>query len=290
MQAADSFDDSIFHFLQTIVMTGQKVGKVLENAFGGLKALEALVMNNNAIRSIPNINNVKSTLKSLNLQGNEISEISENYFKGFKQLKHLHLDDNQLHVLPNMSWLKTSLHIASFRRNHLISLNGLTLGGYYAKLNIIRASYNDITYFNSSSLLAMPSLIMIALTANQLVHIADVRPYYNGVIHLDENPWRCDHSLSWMHDFNLQYPAVCCSPSCLRGRDLSSLRKLLTLCGTTTLRWRHNGHGCVLNNQPAIVYSTVYSGADQRKHQSSASLAFVRGIHRDRWIPRTKGQ
>ena len=29
-----------------------------------------------------------------------------------------------------------------------------------------------------------------------------------------------------------------------------------------------------------IVYLTVYSGADQRKFQSSASLAFVRGIHR----------
>ena len=29
-----------------------------------------------------------------------------------------------------------------------------------------------------------------------------------------------------------------------------------------------------------IVYSTVYSGADQRKHQSYASLAFVLGIHR----------
>ena len=28
------------------------------------------------------------------------------------------------------------------------------------------------------------------------------------------------------------------------------------------------------------VYSTVYSGVDQRKHQSSASLAFVRGINR----------
>ena len=33
-----------------------------------------------------------------------------------------------------------------------------------------------------------------------------------------------------------------------------------------------------------IVYSIVYSDADQRKHQSSASLAFVRGI------PRTNGQ
>ena len=30
----------------------------------------------------------------------------------------------------------------------------------------------------------------------------------------------------------------------------------------------------------AIVYSTIYSGADQRKHQSSMSLAFVRRIHR----------
>ena len=29
-----------------------------------------------------------------------------------------------------------------------------------------------------------------------------------------------------------------------------------------------------------IVYSTVYSGEDHREHQSSASLAFVWGIHR----------
>ena len=29
-----------------------------------------------------------------------------------------------------------------------------------------------------------------------------------------------------------------------------------------------------------VVYSVVYSGTDQRKHQSSVSLAFVRGIQR----------
>ena len=38
-----------------------------------------------------------------------------------------------------------------------------------------------------------------------------------------------------------------------------------------------------------IVYSTVYSDADQRKHQSSASLAFVE-FPGDLWIPRTNGQ
>ena len=31
-----------------------------------------------------------------------------------------------------------------------------------------------------------------------------------------------------------------------------------------------------------IVYSTVYSDADKKTHQSSASLVFVRGIH---WRP-----
>ena len=29
-----------------------------------------------------------------------------------------------------------------------------------------------------------------------------------------------------------------------------------------------------------VVYTTVYAGVDQRKHQSSASLAFVRKNHR----------
>ena len=40
-----------------------------------------------------------------------------------------------------------------------------------------------------------------------------------------------------------------------------------------------------------IVYSIVHSGADQRKYQSSASLAFVRAeFTDDRWIPRKNGQ
>ena len=63
------------------------------------------------------------------------------------------------------------------------------------------------------------------------------------------------------------------------------------------MRVNHQHYGDVIMGTIAsqitsltIVYSTVYSCADQRKHQSSASLAFVWGIHRDRWIPRTNGQ
>ena len=45
-----------------------------------------------------------------------------------------------------------------------------------------------------------------------------------------------------------------------------------------------------MESQITIVYSTVYSDADQRKHQSSASLAFVRGIHRSPVNSPRKGQ
>ena len=65
-------------------------------------------------------------------------------------------------------------------------------------------------------------------------------------------------------------------------------------------QWSHYSD-VIMNTTPSqitsvsIVCSIVCSGADQRKHQSSASLAFVRGIHRwlvdpGRWIPLTKGQ
>ena len=48
----------------------------------------------------------------------------------------------------------------------------------------------------------------------------------------------------------------------------------------SALQWRHNGRNVVSNHRRSIVCSAVCSGADRRKHQRSASLAFVRGIHR----------
>ena len=52
-----------------------------------------------------------------------------------------------------------------------------------------------------------------------------------------------------------------------------------------TLTYKHYGDvimGAIASQitSLAVVSSTVYSDADQRRHQSSVSLAFVRGIHR----------
>ena len=47
-----------------------------------------------------------------------------------------------------------------------------------------------------------------------------------------------------------------------------------------TLLWRYNEHNGVSNHQRLdCVCSTVCSGVDKRKYQSSTSLAFVKGIH-----------
>ena len=58
----------------------------------------------------------------------------------------------------------------------------------------------------------------------------------------------------------------------------------IRLVAGKTLQWRHNGRDDVSNHQARdCLLNRLFrhiSGTDQRKHQSSASLAFVRGIHR----------
>ena len=85
--------------------------------------------------------------------------------------------------------------------------------------------------------------------------------------------------------------------SCLVSGDIyttkmlfSSLRKILLRCAVdhknATDTYPDHYNDVIMGGMASqitsltIVYSTVYSGADQGKHQSSASLAFVRGIHR----------
>ena len=61
---------------------------------------------------------------------------------------------------------------------------------------------------------------------------------------------------------------------------------LIPLCPLSCHWWHHHYSDVIMSVMASqttgvsIVYSAVYSGTDQRKHQSSASLAFVRGIHR----------
>ena len=73
-------------------------------------------------------------------------------------------------------------------------------------------------------------------------------------------------------------------------RKAGSWTNALLIESFVPLQWRHNERNGVSNPGMSIVYSTVCSGADQRKFQNSVLLAFVRGIHRWPVDPHTKGQ
>ena len=76
--------------------------------------------------------------------------------------------------------------------------------------------------------------------------------------------------------------------------DLKSMQSFICSCHVSTvlstlwafqkmmgpLQWRHNEHDGVSNHQPRDCLLNRLFSADQRKHHSSASLAFWRGIHR----------
>ena len=98
------------------------------------------------------------------------------------------------------------------------------------------------------------------------------------VYYFDESEllWMCVSTNAARHVKPPKQTKICCSPPWIQAKwHYDDVRMGAIASQITSL---------------AIVYSAFYSGVDQRKHQSSASLAFVWGIHRDRWIPRTKGQ
>ena len=72
--------------------------------------------------------------------------------------------------------------------------------------------------------------------------------------------------------------------------ELKTKQHWVRLCLRSEMTWYHTGekhyNDVIMGTMASqitsltIVYSIVYSGTDQSKHQSSESLAFVRGIYR----------
>ena len=87
------------------------------------------------------------------------------------------------------------------------------------------------------------------------------------------------------NDDHLTLTSMCCvSGNLIVVPPLSSLFSLqyraitalyMPLKNAVTLQWRHNGRDSVSNHESHDFLLNRYSDADQRKHQSSTSLAFV---------------
>ena len=95
--------------------------------------------------------------------------------------------------------------------------------------------------------------------------------------------------ISWMKTFQIQIQNILyCFLLHKRARNMNIWHiqpRFLFRCSQTNGRSNHYDDvimGAIASQITSltIIFSTVYSGADQSKHQSTASLAFVWGIHR----------
>ena len=94
----------------------------------------------------------------------------------------------------------------------------------------------------------------------------------------------------WAHSTKWPMGLDCCDCAVIEECTVNLMRKVRHL----EIRHYNDAIMSLITSQITsltIVYSIVFSDADQRKHQSSAVLAFVCGeFTGDRWIPRTNGQ
>ena len=101
--------------------------------------------------------------------------------------------------------------------------------------------------------------------------------------------WRCwglDTILTFYVPHNWPFTIIWSNQMCIHECKIVMLTTEVSL----EIYWKHYSDVIMTTMGSQITSLIVYSGADHRKHQTSASLSFVRGIHRDWWIPRTKGK
>ena len=112
----------------------------------------------------------------------------------------------------------------------------------------------------------------------ELTHQLSFKTYFQKTDQHTRGKWLI-HGAKHHKDNQLQSPDIFLPA--FSGR-LNSLWSLGGPCDMSQNHYNNVIIGAIASQITSltIVYSIVYSDADQRKHQSSASLAFVGGIHR----------
>ena len=156
---------------------------------------------------------------------------------------------------------------------------------YHIQLIIRQISFAAMTSFwLPVSIQSTPTTVVwcyVIIASNSYNGITDHSPIKSKLIHIPIYSWFARTSAGVMTSWSDKQVFVFHED--LKYLNHSGINKLLKL------RAYHYSDVIIdtMTSQTTslmTVYSTVCSGADQRKYQSSASLAG------DRWIPRTKGQ
>ena len=193
----------------------------------------------------PSLQYIRNSLSLLALQRNPIQAILDDYFNGCRQLEVFRCEYCKLSSVPNVHPLNKSLRMLQLQDNRISSISHLYDISFTALENII-LSHNNISHIEEDRLI-LPALESLELDHNALVTLGDVSRCGWGstktgplgvTMHLYENPWHCNRSLSWLaaalfgvHQGNITLKfwfgdvLRCASPANLWGRSIAVLGK-----------------------------------------------------------------
>ena len=236
-------------------------------------------MSNNRIRTLDKASfSGLGDLVMIDLGRNLLTSLPQGLFDDVSQLSYIYLHSNLLSAIEPMLFIKLeSLIHVDLSDNFLVSVSDRAVAmayhnyGKFTSINLSGNYLDDIPIW----LLQLPFLEDIDLSGNEM-SFESIRRLLQKLNGSGESG---KTSLEVTPLINLQNNAF-------TDFDISTLDDDLLVHYADVIMTTMASQITSLTD----VYSTVYSDADQRKHQSSASLAFVWGIHQDWWIPRTKCQ
>ena len=144
-----------FYLLDTLNFAGNGMEFVEPEAFRNLTNLRTLILNKNALTTIPNLYHVVDSLKELKMQYNSISNITNYTFLHFSALETLDLQNCKISSISSMGLNGlTALKVLVLSGNEISSLHTNVFGGLLSvnSINLDKNSLTDLPSFNSSTL------------------------------------------------------------------------------------------------------------------------------------------
>ncbi|XP_027866862.1 matrix-remodeling-associated protein 5 isoform X1 [Xiphophorus couchianus] len=190
--------------------------KISDTSLSGLGKLELLMVHGNNIHSLPDgAFRDLASLQMLKMSYNKLKEINRHTLQGLWSVTRLHLDHNQIELIhPDAFQGLTSLRFLQLEGNQLQQLHPATFTTFTLMGQFYISTLRHL-YLSDNALTSLP--FQLVETIPQLENL-----YLHG------NPWTCDCSMSWLHDWEKTSPGVL---KCKKDRALSG-GQLCPMCSS----------------------------------------------------------
>ena len=198
------------------------------------RTLDILIINSNFIGNLtPMIHpgSQKWKLTKLDISFNRITEVPGALLRQLNSLTYLNLTNNNITDMPIVSEIGPALQYLYLEYNDLVSIPHNTLVGL-DNLRFIQLRHNYIHSFPFELLsdASLPSLRIVELDNNELVHLPNLDSYLIKkilMVNVTSNRFNCTYEICWLKTFNRfslkRDDALCANPPDFVGKSFSTI-------------------------------------------------------------------